>query len=68
MDLDSRVLAATKYIAKQLLVAFKVDFYDLERECYKTNAIKEFIKTVQTIRESTRADDDLAAAMAGTTI
>jgi hypothetical protein len=62
-DLVARVYAARKVISKALVVAFKLDFFDATRECFMTKALTQFISNVQMVRDSTRADDDLAKAM-----
>ncbi len=67
-DLEIRAKAATRFIEQQMVVSFKSDFFDVEREQYRTKAVAEFVATLKTVRDATRADDDLAKAMSGATI
>ncbi len=67
-DLEIRAKAATRFIEQQMAVSFKSDFFDAEREQYKTKAVAEFVATLMMVRDSTRADDNLAKAMAGAKI
>ncbi len=62
-DLEIRAKAALKFVEQQMVTAFKTDFYDIERECFKTKAVAEFVSTLQEVRKATKADDDLASAM-----
>ena len=62
-DFEMRAKAATKFIEQQMTTAFKADFYDIERECFKTKVVVEFVSTLQEVRKATKADDDLASAM-----
>ena len=46
-----------------MTTAFKADFYDAEREQYRTKQVSEFVATLKTVRDASRADDNLASAM-----
>ena len=61
--LTGRSKAVHTVLGQKMLEAFKADFYDQDKECYKTKGIGEFIQNIQTIRLATQDDDDLAASM-----
>ena len=61
--LVGRSKAVQTVLGQKMLEAFKADFYDQDKECYKTKGIGEFIQNIQTIRLATQDDDDLAASM-----
>ena len=46
-----------------MLEAFKKDFYDTERECYKTKGIGDYVQSIKDMKAAAQQDDDLAAAM-----
>ena len=58
--LVGRSKAVQTVLGQKMLEAFKADFYDQDKECYKTKGIGEFIQNIQTIRLATQDDDELA--------
>ena len=58
--LTGRGKAVQTVLGAKMLEAFKKDFYDTERECYKTKGIGEFIQNIKAIRSAAQQDDDLA--------
>ncbi len=58
--LVGRNKAVHKVLGDKMTEAFKKDFYDDARECYKTKGLGEFIQSIKEMKAAAQQDDDLA--------